>query len=214
LTRSRHHLYSNSLREKRISVEPTVRAYSAGKTTIEEKAAEHPRSPTWKPPVNGQNCHHETKHWEETMKTLRVKQNRVQTTVRRRQYDDRRENCTACIHHRFSVTCTTAILILRFVSNYATGNFSLWFGWKQQNIFTRLFKPTVNRQKNFWVGVFVRRYFSPATSAEKRNMLRARASKQTKNEVWRVTIFPLKRRLFISDLLFTVTFSLRFLFRA
>ena len=166
-----------------------------------------------KPPVNGQNCHHETKHWQETMKTLRVKQNRVQTTVRRRQYDDRRENCTACIHHRFSVTCTTAILILRFVSNYATGNFSLWFGWKQQNIFTRLFKPTVNRQKNFWVGVFVRRYFSPATSAEKRNMLRARASKQTKNEVWRVTIFPLKRRLFISDLLFTVTFSLRFLFR-
>jgi len=156
LTRSRHHLYSNSLREKRISVEPTVRAYSAGKTTIEEKAAEHPRSPTWKPPVNGQNCHHETKHWEETMKTLRVKQNRVQTTVRRRQYDDRRENCTACIHHRFSVTCTTAILILRFVSNYATGNFSLWFGWKQQNIFTRLFKPTVNCQKNFWVGIFVR----------------------------------------------------------
>ena len=55
------------------------------------------------------------------MKTLRVKQNRVQTTVRRRQYDGRRENCTACIHHRFSVTCTTAILVTRFVPNYATG---------------------------------------------------------------------------------------------
>ena len=79
------------------------------------------------------------------------------------------------------MTCTTAILILRFVSNYATGIQSVI--WKQQNIFTRLFKPTVNRQKNFWVGVFVRRYFSPATSAEKRNILRARASKQTKNEV-------------------------------
>ena len=37
--------------------------------------------------------------------------------------------------------------------------FSLWFGWKQQNMFTWLFKPTVNRQKKFWVGVFIRRYF-------------------------------------------------------
>ena len=93
MTRSRHHLYSNSLREKRISVEPTVRAYSAGKTTIEEKAAEHPRSPTLKikSPVNGHNCHHETKHWQETMKTLHVKQNSVEPTVRRRQYDDKKK---------------------------------------------------------------------------------------------------------------------------
>ena len=118
------------------------------------------------------------------MKTLRVKQNRVQTTVRRRQYDDRRENCRACIYHRFSVAYTTAILIIRFVSNSGTG-FILWFGWKQQNIFARLFLPTVNRQKNFWVGFFVRRYFSPATSAENEICsARPRASKQTKNQLW------------------------------
>ena len=79
--------------------------FAAGKTTIEEKAAEHPRSPTLKikSPVNGQNCLNETKHWQETMKTLRVKQNSVEPTVRRRQYDDKK-NCRACIHHRFSVT--------------------------------------------------------------------------------------------------------------
>ena len=67
--------------------------FAAGKTTIEEKAAEYPRSPTLKikSPVNGQNCHHETKHWQETMKILRVKQNSVEPTVRRRQYDDKKK---------------------------------------------------------------------------------------------------------------------------
>ena len=125
MTRSRDYLHSNSLCGKQNSVEQQLvnigvrsRQHNDRRKTCRASKITNLKNLV---SVNSQNCHHETKHWQETMKTLRVKQNRVQTTVRRRQYDDRRENCTACIHHRFSVTCTTAILILRFVSNYATG---------------------------------------------------------------------------------------------
>jgi len=50
LTRSRDYLHSNSLCGKQNSVEQqlVILEFAAGNTTIEEKAAEHPRSPTLK----------------------------------------------------------------------------------------------------------------------------------------------------------------------
>ena len=112
LTRSRDYLHSNSLCGKQNSVEQQLvnigvrsRQHNDRRKSCRASKITNLKNLV---SVNSQNCHHETKHWQETMKTLRVKQNSVEPTVRRRQYDDKNKNCRACIHHWFSVT--TAIL--------------------------------------------------------------------------------------------------------
>ena len=114
LTRSRDYLHSNSLCGKQNSVEQQLSKI--------------------KSPVNGQNCHHETKHWQET---LRVKQKSVEPTVRRRQYDDKKKLQSM---HPPLVQCDNC--------NLTSIHSVIWI--KQQNIFTRCLNQLSTVKRIFW----------------------------------------------------------------
>ena len=92
LTRSRDYLHSNSLCGKQNRVEQQLvnigvhsRQHNDRRKSCRASKITNLKNLV---SVNSQNCHHETKHWQET---LRVKQNSVEPTVRRRQYDDKKK---------------------------------------------------------------------------------------------------------------------------
>ena len=92
LTRSRDYLHSNSLCGKQNSVEQQLvnigvrsRQHNDRRKSCRASKITNLKNLV---SVNSQNCHHETKHWQET---LRVKQKCFEPTVRRRQYDDKKK---------------------------------------------------------------------------------------------------------------------------
>ena len=108
------------------------------------------------------------------------KQNSAEPTVRRRQYDDRRENCRTYTHHRFSVT--TAILCSSVWSASAEVFFLQGFGSieRTQNIFTQSFKKLSTAKIHFGWEFFESIFFTSCVGRKTNTV--ARTGKETKKK--------------------------------